>query len=411
MTSVKHLLRVKALLLLTLCLSIARTVNSAVLNTTSQTPLVTREELIGLGRALANCPNDGKPCNNTFGADSIIHWLKVTNWRNPARNGFDTLDFSDFEALHKRYGNALAKLHSVDLPSVSGKITARAWAWNIFPDGELPSEGIIVLDRVVPEPPYTVTNPWDRNNPTSMIPNPIWVPNPYYSVTWLAVPLTTYAARLAQLMAANKEGRVSVNQFVAFMLSKSGNSTGVMRNAERNNSSPSRSPAPNKSVRSDKRLEAKTLLEQGEDLMRQKKYREAVGVFSKIIQISPDTKEHLILAYVNRAWAKLELQDYSGAIGDSSSAVELSIPLKLYYDEQNKKKIGIKNPNKGMLAETAEMIRMQNPANEGLIRGYAIRGIAKRELGDKTGACEDYRKYCVLVGGTFCRDNLKSFCN
>jgi hypothetical protein len=49
-------------------------------------------------------------------------------------------------------------------------------------------------------------------------------------------------------------------------------------------------------------------------------------------------------------------------------------------------------------------------AREGLPEAYKSRGIAKSRLGDKVGACEDFRFACVLGNSEAC-ENSKRVCN
>ncbi len=205
MTSLKRLLGIKALLLIIICLSMVQMTwgQKPAVSAKPETRLITREHLRELGRSLANCLDDSKPCKNTFGANELVIWLTNSTWRNSERAGLDTLDFSDFTALHKKYGDALAKLHSYTLEGV----THQQWAWNVtFEDGNW---AIIVVDdcpsqplrRIYNDPPYSVRRP-----------------NPCLDL--LEIPVQRYAATLAELMADNENGRVTVNQFVNFMINK-----------------------------------------------------------------------------------------------------------------------------------------------------------------------------------------------
>jgi hypothetical protein len=165
--------------------------------------LITREQLIVLGRSLANCPGNDKPCV-TFGAKEIASWLKNSRWREPANVGLDTLVFEDFTAFHKKYGNALGKLHYLSL----GDGIYHAWVWNVTPeDGDWV---VFVVDdcpraRIRPIDPDSL---YHRDN----------LPNRCHDL--LEIPVMAYSQSLAMLMANNKNGRVTVDKFVNFMLTK-----------------------------------------------------------------------------------------------------------------------------------------------------------------------------------------------
>ncbi|HJP95811.1 MAG TPA: hypothetical protein VJ843_00410 [Candidatus Saccharimonadales bacterium] len=224
MTSHKRLLRIKALLLIIIGLSMVQMTwgQKPASSVKTEPQLITREQLRGLGRALANCLDDSKPCKGTFGANEIAYWLTDSKWRAASRVGLDALDFSDFEALHKKYGNALAKLHSYTLDN----LPFQEWVWNIsFDDGD---GVIIVVDGCVRnpldgryshkgDPPY-----YTRSRPDDCIE---------------VIPINEYATMLARLMAQNvkspitkdqfadllaedKNDQVTVDQFVNFMISK-----------------------------------------------------------------------------------------------------------------------------------------------------------------------------------------------
>jgi tetratricopeptide (TPR) repeat protein len=175
----------------------------------------------------------------------------------------------------------------------------------------------------------------------------------------------------------------------------------------------------NKSVGKDKRQTAETLSTKAIDLFSQKKYREAIDVLNTIIEIELDTKENLIRAYVFRAASKLSLQDYQGAIKDCNSAIQISTPLKNYYDEQNKKKAMAKTPSTesssknpfeaALRARLIEEDPEESAANYGLNMGYYFRAIAKSKLGDKAGACEDSRIGSKINGSI--RKEPNEFCN
>jgi hypothetical protein len=200
MTLPKHFLRAGLLLLLIFCFPTAlvskdsegqRATNSA----QTEPSLATRKGLYGLALALANCSDGSKTCKKTFGARELALSLKYEHWRATGRYGFDKLNFDDFTALHRVYGNALAKLAPI---KALGEIL-KVWVLNT-PDEE---QGIL-MDHIPID--MTSTTP----DTTSYGPN----------APRTEIPVLTYATMLAQVMDRNTDGRVDVDEFTDWMVSK-----------------------------------------------------------------------------------------------------------------------------------------------------------------------------------------------
>ena len=90
-------------------------------------------------------------------------------------------------------------------------------------------------------------------------------------------------------------------------------------------------------------------LKKGNELLKKKKYDEALVELNKAVDAEPDNGE----CYAYRGTAKYNLKDYKGAITDYDKAIKLT-------------------PNYGEV--------------------YDLRGVAKAELGDKAGSCDDWNK-------------------
>ncbi len=95
--------------------------------------------------------------------------------------------------------------------------------------------------------------------------------------------------------------------------------------------------------------QSEALIKEGSALHDQKKFTEAISLFTKAISFTPNSAD----AYRRRAMSKRELKDYAGAIADFSKAITIA-------------------PNNA--------------------RAYAGRGLAKERNGDVNGAVNDYTR-------------------
>lgn len=150
-------------------------------------------------------------------------------------------------------------------------------------------------------------------------------------------------------------------------------------------------------------IKAKNLVSQAGDLRTkwkilesQGKYREAIDALSTVIETELDTKQYVIEAYIERALIKLGLKDYTGAIEDCSRAIQLSTPFKKKAMEMRaeaKSKAGSHDSIivNGILEELRKKEPEVSAAMDGLSKGYEIRSLAKKILGDEKGADDDLR--------------------
>ena len=146
----------------------------------SSPTLTNRQKLRVLALALADCPENSKTCNKTFGAAQIATWLTNEAWRAEGRQGTGNLNFADFTALSRVYGNALAKLEHVDL----GRYSYDQWILDIGSKGK-----------------YVILDNWHAYGQEMAI--------------------DTFADILAKWM-GDDNGNVTVGQFVDFMSSRQG---------------------------------------------------------------------------------------------------------------------------------------------------------------------------------------------
>jgi tetratricopeptide (TPR) repeat protein len=111
----------------------------------------------------------------------------------------------------------------------------------------------------------------------------------------------------------------------------------------------------------------------------------------KITTNKKETKLNTVEEYFYSAYAKYDLEDYSGAIADYTEAIKIAlITMKRGFSRK---------------------VRWDNYA-----LAYNNRGDAKYNLGDNNGACEDFKKaaevFCeTFVDNTIALDNLRKVCN
>ena len=115
----------------------------------------------------------------------------------------------------------------------------------------------------------------------------------------------------------------------------------------------------------------------------------AISDYTKAIEINPQYES----AYYNRAISKGELKDYYGAISDYTKAIEINPQYAAAYNNiafiKRKKEI---NDNYGAIFYATKAIEIDpNDSNP-----YLNRGVAKENLGDLKGACDDWRKASSL---------------
>jgi len=151
-------------------------------------------------------------------------------------------------------------------------------------------------------------------------------------------------------------------------------------------------------------------------------YYGAISDFSKAIEINPYDD----YAFYNRGWNKAKLKDHYGAISDYTKAIEINPHESAYYNRgiskrtlkdyygaisDYKKSIEI-NPQKLDAYNNISYIKRNKEINDnyGAIfyatkaieidpnysSAYLNRGVAKENLGDMNGACDDWRKASSL---------------
>ena len=123
------------------------------------------------------------------------------------------------------------------------------------------------------------------------------------------------------------------------------------------------------------------LNEQGVELGREGKLREAIAVFDRAIAIEPDYDQ----LFYNRGKAKLNLEDFKGALADFDAALKLTPDYADAFNNRGitKKKLG---DIAGAIADYTSALKF----NPQLYRIYYNRGVAHYDAGDTAAAIADF---------------------
>jgi hypothetical protein len=186
--------------------------------------------------------------------------------------------------------------------------------------------------------------------------------------------------------------------------------------------------------------EAANYLWDGERLYLSGKYKEAIAKYDEGIKLLYDHPREPVAFYCLRGKAKVKVQDYNGAIKDFDKCIQnlpgkrtlenTKLALEDSYEGRGDAKLALKNYS-GALLDYNQFVQLfeqpyeheprsgVNVGNLGLNRNkrkskvFKDRGTAKYKLGDKAGACEDYRQSCRLSsdGDDSACDIEKVVCN
>lgn len=176
----------------------------------------------------------------------------------------------------------------------------------------------------------------------------------------------------------------------------------------------------------DKRQSAEEFFTIAGDLQKQGKYREAIENYTMAIELYPGHAD----AFYRRGEVKFILQDYRGAIEDYSRCIQL-VPDESHfvYSKRGDARLNLQD-YQGALADYNKFFKPQGfnpvpgekPTKPTLLsrlginwsslfpNAYNNRGFAKNKIGDKAGACEDFRISCEMRNPTAC-ENSKKNCN
>ena len=135
---------------------------------------------------------------------------------------------------------------------------------------------------------------------------------------------------------------------------------------------------------------ASKFLEQGEELFKQGKYRDALTLFDQVIQLDSEN----VSAYYMRTVSNFFLQDYSAAISDATKTTEIVPMHYLAYNFRGLSYYHVKNYPDAIL-DFSKAIACKPDFSE----GYACRGSANYWLKKYSEAIDDYTKALELDPG------------
>lgn len=108
----------------------------------------------------------------------------------------------------------------------------------------------------------------------------------------------------------------------------------------------------------------------------------AVGLYGQAIGIDPQ----FALAYSARGLARFRLGDYDGAVADCDAAIRIRPDMADAHQNRGTANVGRKR-----YREAVEDFDRAIGLDPGFALAFSNRGVAKFHLGDRSGACEDWR--------------------
>lgn len=135
-------------------------------------------------------------------------------------------------------------------------------------------------------------------------------------------------------------------------------------------------------------------------------YREAVEDYTVVISLYPDS----FWVYEGRGDAKVELKDYKAAIEDYDTYIKICTANNKRAQKLSSEQ-AVTNINVNFAPNFKGGITLSSQCTMGLPTVYNKRGVAKYKLGDKLGACKDFREGCKLGLEPLACENSESICN
>ena len=133
-----------------------------------------------------------------------------------------------------------------------------------------------------------------------------------------------------------------------------------------------------------------------------KDYNNAIPAFGKAIQLQPAYSE----AYNNRAFAKIQIGNDTGAIKDCFTALKfMKSPSYITYNNLGQAFRDMKNYDSAFFYFNKAI-----SLNTSFKEGYFERGKAKHQNNDATGACQDWKR-AEELGYIDSTDMIKKYCN
>jgi tetratricopeptide (TPR) repeat protein len=127
----------------------------------------------------------------------------------------------------------------------------------------------------------------------------------------------------------------------------------------------------------------------------------AIPDYDKIIEL----KYKLDDAYFERGYCKQEIDNITGAIDDYTKAIEINKDFAIALNNRGTL-LARRKDYKAALKDFNQVVKLIPDQAE----SYVSRGIVKKELGDKTGACIDWKKASEL-GNTHVNKFIRENCN
>lgn len=149
---------------------------------------------------------------------------------------------------------------------------------------------------------------------------------------------------------------------------------------------------------------ADKLKEEGNEFLRQKKYKEAIECYTKAIEID---KENAIF-YCNRAAAKYLLSDYASSIDDCKTAVEIDPKYAKAWDRLGLARMRL---SKELMKETCQAFEealKQNPSNGGYKHNLKL---ARSQLKALNVSKDDSNRHVPMVQEIFSFMNSPQYAN
>jgi len=128
--------------------------------------------------------------------------------------------------------------------------------------------------------------------------------------------------------------------------------------------------------------DARSIINEGNKLSNNENFKDAIIKYTEAISI--DKKESD--AYLQRAYAYIRLKDYNNAIKDYSEVIRINPNNSFAYLSRGSAYNNIKQYNKAL--SDFNKVLLINPDDQ---EAYNNRGWAKKGLGDKKGACKDWK--------------------
>ncbi|HEX6046074.1 MAG TPA: tetratricopeptide repeat protein [Pyrinomonadaceae bacterium] len=137
---------------------------------------------------------------------------------------------------------------------------------------------------------------------------------------------------------------------------------------------------------------AEEFYEKARALEKQQKYREAIEIYTVSIGLDPGNPT----AYVGRGDSNFGLENFREAIEDYGKAIRIYTSWEPEKWEPKKSKVKAGEGGGNVTLEQIEALQAHPEAYARRVLGsvYLKRGLARDSLGDRVGACTDFRESC-----------------